>query len=94
MLDPSAAGHDALTIRQGFRKGWEASCTAQYLSSMHCHALCIRISWITTWSDQPQILDSEICAETSHAPNVERTGRLHQHHGKAHEGISSGCAGS
>ena len=94
MLDPSAAGHDALTIRQGFRKGWEAACTAQNRSAMHSHALCIRISWITTWSHQPQILDPEICAETSHASNVERTGRLHQHHGKAHEGISSGCAGS
>ena len=94
MLDPSAAGHDALAICKSVDESRKAACTAQDLSAMHSHALCIRISWITTWSDQPQILDSEICAETSHAPNVERTGRLHQHHGKAHEGISSGYAGS
>ena len=70
MFNAAAAGHDALTILQGFKQCPEMAGTTQHLSSMHGHALSVRVSWITARSNQPQIIDAEIGAETRHTSKI------------------------
>ena len=83
----AAGGHHPGAVRHGAGQIGKQLGPLEQGLGVHRHQPGFFPPVIAARGHQPQIVDVEVGAEPGHAPHVEGTGRLHQHHRHAHVSV-------
>jgi hypothetical protein len=76
-----------LTIRDSLEQRGKNGGMLENGITVDGHAHGLRISWITPWCYEPEVLNVVIGTQSGHAADVERSRWLDQHHGQGQDNV-------